>query len=256
MSGLFDQHPLSIFVFAFVVQCAAAWIGDFLRRRSTPIDEVARKDFGTILPASLTLLGLIIGFSFSMASSRYDQRKALEEAEANAIGTEYVRADLMPAAQAAQIRELLVKYTGQRILFYQETDAAQLRQVDSDTSTLQNELWHAVTQPALAAPTPVAALVVAGMNDVLNSQGYTQAAWWNRLPPGAWVLLILVAIVGNFLFGYSERRNGGGQSMLMLILLPLIVSVPLFLIADIDTPRGGVIRVVPQNLIALVNGLR
>ena len=103
MSGLFDQHPLSIFVFAFVVQCAAAWIGDFLRRRSTPIDEVARKDFGTILPASLTLLGLIIGFSFSMASSRYDQRKALEEAEANAIGTEYVRADLMPAAQAAPL---------------------------------------------------------------------------------------------------------------------------------------------------------
>jgi hypothetical protein len=252
MNAIFNQHPLWIFVFAFAVQCVAAWIGDILRRRSTPIDETTRKDFGTILPASLTLLGLIIGFSFSMASSRYDQRKTLEEAEANAIGTEYVRADLMPAAQAAQIRELLVKYTGQRILFYEDTDAAQLQQVDSETATLQNELWHAVTQPALASPTPVAALVVAGMNDVLNSQGYTQAAWWNRLPTGAWVLLTLVAIVGNFLFGYSERRDSGGWAILML--LPLIVSVPLFLIADIDTPRGGIIRVVPQNLTALVKG--
>ena len=160
-----------------MVQCAAAWIGDLCRRRSAPIDEAARKDFGTILPAALTLLALIIGFSFSMASSRYDQRKTLEEAEANAIGTEYVRADLMAAAQAAQIRELLVKYTQHCILFYQGTDAVQLRQIDSETAALQSELWHAVTQPALAAPTPIAALVVAGMNDVLNSQGYTQAAW-------------------------------------------------------------------------------
>ena len=141
-----------------------------------------------------------------------------------------------------------------RILFYQGTDAVQLRQIDSETAALQSELWHAVTQPALAAPTPIAALVVAGMNDVLNSQGYTQAAWWNRLPTGAWVLLTVVAIVGNFLFGYSERRDGGPRAKLMLMLLPLIVSVPLFLIADIDTPRGGVIRVVPQNLIALVKG--
>ena len=254
MGGLFYQHPLLIFAFAFVVQCAAAWIGDLCRRRSAPIDEAARKDFGTILPAALTLLALIIGFSFSMASSRYDQRKTLEEAEANAIGTEYVRADLMAAAQAAQIWELLVKYTQHRILFYQGTDAVQLRQIDSETAALQSELWHAVTQPALAAPTPIAALVVAGMNDVLNSQGYTQAAWWNRLPTGAWVLLTVVAIVGNFLFGYSERRDGGPRAKLMLMLLPLIVSVPLFLIADIDTPRGGVIRVVPQNLIALVKG--
>ena len=94
---------------------------------------------------------------------------------------------------------------------------------------------------------PVAALVLAGMNDVLNSQGYTQAASWSRLRVGAWVMIILVAIGANFSFGYSERRDGRTR----LMLLPLIVSVPLFLIADIDTPRGGVIRVVPQNLIAL-----
>jgi hypothetical protein len=251
MNGIFYEYPPTVFASTFAVQWVAAYMGDFLRRRGAPIEETARKDFGTILPAALTLLGLIIGFSFSMASSRYDQRKTLEEAEANAIGTEYVRADLMPTAQAAQIRELLVKYAAQRILFYQDTDAARLRQVDRETAVLQNELWHAVTSPALAAPTPVAALVVAGMNDVLNSQGYTQAAWWNRLPAGAWVLLILVAIASNFLFGYSERRDG----RVRLMLLPLIVSVPLFLIADIDTPRSGIIHVVPQNLIALVKSL-
>ncbi len=251
MNGIFYTHPLAIFVCALAMLSVAAYGGDFLRRRSAPIDETASKDFGTILPTALTLLGLLIGFSFSMASSRYDQRKTLEEAEANAIGTEYVRADLMPAVQAAQIRDLLVKYTRQRILWYQDTDEARLTQVDSDTAALQSELWHAVTAPVIDAPTPVAALVAAGMNDVLNSQGYTQAAWWNRLPAGAWVLLISVGIATNFLFGYSEQRVRRAR----LMLLPLIVSVPLFLIADIDTPRGGVIRVVPQNLIAWVQGL-
>jgi hypothetical protein len=250
MNGIFYKYPLTIFVAAFALQCAAAYLGDFVRRRGGSLKDTTQKDFGTILPAALTLLALIIGFSFSLASYRYDLRKTLEEAEANAIGTEYVRADLLPAAPAAQVRDLLVQYTRQRILFYEVRDAARLAQVANDRANLQNELWNAVTAPALATPTPVSALVVAGMNDVLNSQGYTQAAWWNRLPVGAWELLILVAVASNFLFGFSERRDG----RLTLMLLPLIVSVPIFLIADIDTPRGGLIHVVPQNLEALLAG--
>ena len=76
-------------------------------RRRHPLAENARKDFNPTLAPTLTLLGLIIGFSFSMATSRYDQRKNLEEAEANAIGTEYARAGLLPAADAAKVRALL-----------------------------------------------------------------------------------------------------------------------------------------------------
>ncbi len=250
MNAIFYKYPLSIFVAAFILQCAAGYAGDFVRRHTGPLKETTQKDFGTILPAALTLLALIIGFSFSLASSRYDLRKTLEEAEANAIGTEYVRADLLPPGPAAQVRQLLVEYTRQRILFYEVRDAARLAQVANTRGTLQNELWNAVTPPALAKPTPISSLAVAGMNDVLNSQGYTQAAWWNRLPVGAWELLVLVAVACNFLFGYSEARD----RRLTLMLLPLIISVPIFLIADIDTPRGGLIHVVPQNLEALMAG--
>src|SRR5208282_5602357 len=132
-----------------------------------------------VLAASLTLLGLIIGFSFSMAVTRYDQRKNYEEAEANAIGTEYLRADLLPAANAAKVRVLLREYLDQRILFYQSRDERRLREIDVSTARLQTELWSAVQATAAAVPTPIVALAVAGMNDVLNSQGYTQAAWWN-----------------------------------------------------------------------------
>ena len=79
------------------------------------------------------LLGLLIGFGFSMASSRYDQRKVYEEAEANAIGTEYVRADLLPAADGAKVRDLLKKYTDQRILFY-TVHGSEVAKIDAETT--------------------------------------------------------------------------------------------------------------------------
>ena len=84
-----------------------------------------REDLDTVQTAILTLLALIIGFSFAMAVTRYDQRNNYEEAEANAIGTEYVRADLLPAESAARVRELLKKYLDQRISFYLNPRSAQ-----------------------------------------------------------------------------------------------------------------------------------
>ena len=92
------------------------------------------------------------------------------------------------------------------------------------------------------------------MNDVLNSQGYTQAAWWNRIPIAAWGLMVAIAICCNLLIGYGARRPKG-QGTLFLV-LPLVVSISFFLIADIDSPRGGVIRVSPQNLESLSQSLQ
>jgi purine-cytosine permease-like protein len=86
------------------------------------------------------------------------------------------------------------------------------------------------------------------MNDVLNSQGYTQAAWLNRIPLGAWVLMVAVGIFGDALFGYNTHR---GAKTPLFIALPLVVSAALFILADMDSPRHGVIRVNPQNLQSL-----
>ena len=94
------------------------------------MSEEQKDDLSLILAASLTLLALIIGFSISMATNRCDQRKNFEEAEANAIGTEYLRADLLPSADAARVRKLLSDYTNQRILFYTNTDDAQRARID------------------------------------------------------------------------------------------------------------------------------
>jgi len=248
------DYPLLIFVLSFFVLWLSARIGATFLRRLRELEEDKREDVGVILAATLTLLGLIIGFSFSMAIGRYDQRKDYEEAEANAIGTEYVRADLLPAADAAKVRALLRTYLDQRVLFYMTRNEQQIRQINARTAQLQTELWSAVLAPAAAQPTPMVALAVSGMNDVLNSQGYTQAAWWNRIPIAAWGLMAVIAICCNVLVGY-RTRNVKAEGILLLI-LPLVASISFFLIADIDSPRGGVIRVNPQNLASLVESLR
>ena len=245
------NFPLLILAISFVVLWLSTLIGDAFRKWLRPLQEEERHDVGIIQAATLTLLGLIIGFTFSMAVSRYDQRKNYEAEETNAIGTEYVRTDLLPAADATRVRELLKKYLDQRVLFYQARDKRQLRRIDTDTAELQGELWSAVEAAAAAKPTPVVALAVSGMNDVLNSQAYTQAAWRNRIPGAARVLLLTIAIGCNLLIGYGARRT----NRLLFLVLPLFVSISFFLIADIDSPRGGVIYVVPKNLVSLSQSL-
>ena len=248
------DYPLLVLVVSFFVLWLSTRIGAWVLERRRNLEQEVREDFGVILTGTLTLLGLIIGFSFSMAISRYDQRKNYEEAEANAIGTEYVRADLLPPADAAKVRALVRNYLDQRVLFYTVRDEQELRKIHARTAQLQTELWSAVLAPAAAQPTPVVALAVSGMNDVLNSQGYTQAAWWNRIPLAAWGLMAAIAIYSNWLVGYGAR-NAKAERSLHLV-LPLVVSIAFFLIADLDSPRGGVIRVHPQNLISLAESLR
>ena len=95
-------------------------------------------------------------------------------------------------------------------------------------------------------------LIVEGMNDILNSQAYTQAAWWDRIPIEAWGLMGLIAISCNLLIGYNERRT----RIVLLFVLPVIVSISFLLIADIDSPQGGIVRVSPQNLISLSQSMK
>jgi len=242
--------PRFLFLVSFVVLWLAAEIGVFVGRRFR-IHEDSRDDFDIILAATLTLLGLIIGFSFSMATSRYDLRKNYEEAEANAIGTEYVRAGLLPSDITRNLQDLLGKYLSQRILFYTTYDKKQLAQVNAYTATLQGQLWVTVENAAVTKPTPLNALVASGMNDVLNSQSYTQAAWLNRIPAAAWKLMVAIALCCNFLLGYGARKPWKA----LLLILPLVLAIAFFLIADIDSPGSGVIRVMPENLISLSRSL-
>ncbi|MGF6767867.1 hypothetical protein P3T18_000337 [Paraburkholderia sp. GAS199] len=244
----FIRHPIILFFVSLALMSFAGWIGATLLRSRLPISEDSRDDFKLVQSATLTLLALVIGFSLSMAVNRYDQRKNYEEEEANAIGTEFLRAALLPAGTAAEIRGNLARYLELRIEFYQARDAQRIAQINAATADLQTKLWNAAASGAQTQPNPISALAVAGMNDVINTQGYTQAAWWNRVPVAAWTLLVLIGMLANLLVGYgAEHTSSKGR---LLLIMPVTVSLSFLLISDIDSPRNGIIRVVPQNLIS------
>jgi hypothetical protein len=246
------NRPLVLFVATFLSLWFAAWVGRLIRSRRRELPEGLPSDYSTVVGATLTLLGLLIGFTFSMATTRYDLRKSLEEEEANAIGTEYARLDLLPGGAPAGLQNLLRQYIDLRIRFYESRYGSNLQEINVATEKMQNQLWAVVSTAAKVQPSPLSALASSGMNDVLNAQGYIQAAWWNRIPVAAWSLMFLIAVLSNLLIGYGAH----GKTLVLSLILPLAVAISFLLIADIDSPRGGVILVQPQNLYALSESLK
>lgn len=247
MARLVDS-PFLMLVLSFLTLWACAWIGAKVLGRYAAGGQQVREDFRTVLAACLTLLGLIVGFSLSMAVNRFDLRQKAESAEADAISTEYLRADLLPPSEAQATRQLLRSYLTERIRFFAARDTDWFRQIDEQTARLQQQMWAAVRTPAVQ-PNQFTALAVSGMNDVLSSQSNTQAAWWNRIPTDVWALMGLIAILCNLMLGVSARHLEGRS---VFLVLPLATAIAFFLIADIDSPAGGgVIHVAPQNLLSL-----
>lgn len=246
------EYPLLILVFSFFVFWFAVWIGAALRKGKRDLEGANREEFLFILGSTLTLLGLIIGFTFSMAVSRYDLRKQYEEEEANTIGTEYNRVDLLHPADASKVHALLRSYLDQRILHYETQSDRRLKEIDAQTEQLQTDLWSGVAAPAALEPTAVNTLILAGMNEALDSQGYAQAASSNRIPTAAWALVTTISVFCNFLVGYSlpEKKTP------LALILPAALAISMFLIADIDSPRVGLIQVRPHNLESLAESLR
>ncbi len=91
------------------------------------------------------------------------------------------------------------------------------------------------------------------MNDVINSRGYSQAALWNRIPAAAWLLMVAIALVSNVLLGYGSLDSVAWRRLGLV--LPLIVSIAFVLIADMDAPQHGLIKVIPENLKSLAASL-
>jgi hypothetical protein len=182
MPAHFDS-PLAVLVVALIAQVIAALVGDFLRQRARSFKQGERHDFTTVQAATLTLLALIIGFTFSMAVSRYDQRKALEEAEANAIGTEFLRADLLPADDRMRVRDALRKYLDLRIAFYERGIVHASGEIGPLTAAAQDQLWALVVPAAVGQPTPTIALAVSGMSDVITRRATLRRPGGIGYPP-------------------------------------------------------------------------
>jgi hypothetical protein len=191
-----------VFAVSFLLLWVPEAVGSKLRNR---IEEV-HEDFGVILTATLIVTGPGFGIYILHGGKPLRSEKAIRSGEANAIGTEYLRLELLPASDDENLRVLLREYLDQRILFYQTRDRERLQRIDDATAQLQSKLRASIRSRSLSHQTMMTSLAVSGMNNVLDSRGYTQAAWRNRIPLAAWTLMGLIAISGNLMVGLYLRR--------------------------------------------------
>jgi hypothetical protein len=251
MPPLLDK-PFGLFLLSLAGLWLIASVGYYCQRIWRPLRREEQDEFKSVLGASLTLLGLIVGFSFAMSVNRYDMRKSLEESEANAIATEFSRAELLPAPATTALKDKLKTYLDRRIAFYSVRDPAMLAGIEGETAKLQADIWSIVRDSAAAQPTPIIALAVVGANDAINAQGYVLAAWRNRIPVAAWGLMAIIASACSGLLGFGSQRFNA----FLLLVVPATISISFLLIAEIDSPRGGFIRVLPINLAGVAESFK
>jgi hypothetical protein len=248
------DQPLIFFVLTLAIMLFAARAGLYFRRRRGPMSDDERDELTLVLTSSLTLLALIIGFSFSMAVGRYDTRKSNEATEGNAIETEYSRAGLLSAPESTRLRALLRQYVDERIATYSAENATNLLQHRASSKTLHHEMWSIVENAAAKRQNSITALVAQGMNDLIDAQGSSAAAWSNRIPLEGWTLMFAIAVCCCSLIGFDTKINISAVSGHLI--LPLLIAISFYLIADLDTSHAGIIRVSPENLITTQEWMR
>lgn len=199
----------------------------------------------TLEGAVLGLLGLLLGFSFAMSVNRYDMRKQLEVEEANAIGTTWLRTDVLAEPARARERQLLREYVTVRLQFLSAgTDRAAIAQALARTGELQNRIWEVGVGESSVRRDPVSALFLSTLNDAIDATEKRSAAFENRIPGAAWALLLFMGSAASALVGASASR----RSRALVIVLPLVVGAAMMLILDLDSPRAGFVQVKQNSM--------
>jgi hypothetical protein len=251
MGKLADYEYLT-FAVTLVTLWLAVELGAWVAARVRPVKDEERGHLGQVTGASLSILALIIGFSFSAAIGRYDQRKSYEQEEASAISSEYDLAGLLPDADTAQLRSLIAQYVKLRVAFYETPDKVELASLRTQRTGLQDQMWPIVLHDARESQTATMGQVVAGLNAMVSRPEYSVAAAADRIPDGAWTLMAMLAFVSCLLLGYGGH---GRQTLVIRLVLPLLVALAFFFIASLDTQRVGLIRVHPDNLLRVESAI-
>lgn len=246
--GPLDVLPLwGVFGATLALILVAVEAGLVLGSRKRRQSETAQKaPVGEIVAAMLVLLALLVGFTFSLAASRFDARRVLVLEEANALGTTWLRAGLLQEPSRTQIRTILREYVEVRL------DAVQSGKVQEGiarSEALHSQLWaEAVSVGMKESASIMAGLFITSLNEVIDVHSRrVMAGLQTRLPAAIWAVLYLVAVLAIGAIGYHVGLVGAGRS---LAILPLVVtfSAVLLLIADLDRPQEGLFKVSQQSL--------
>lgn len=223
------------------------------RRRQRSVDEAFKTHVNSIAAALLGLLALLLGFTLSLSLTRFDTRSAAVVTEANAIGTTWLRAQLLPAPVRGEVQKLLRVYADQRIAASRtnlaERDAREV--LTAEANRTQAALWARALQAAELAPNPVSTgLFVQSLNEMIDAMGSREAALDRHVPELVLLLLYATFLMTGAIVGYSAGVAGHRASFVTYFMVALIV-VLVFVILDLDRPRRGLIQVSQNSLVEL-----
>ena len=253
-SLLYRTNEVVINWFFFALMLAATEAGFRLGRRfESQTPENVKSQISTIEAAILGILALLLGFTISMAVSRFEIRKQLVLEEADAIGTSSLRAQLLPAPAGPEIESLLRQYVNIRLQYGTAgNDLARLEDLNRQTARLQTEFWTRTAVYAQQDPNPVrVGLLLQSLNQAIDLAEARWMAFQNHVPESVIYVNAAVGLLSATLVGYSFGANGR-RNIFSMFMLAVSITLVLAVIVDLDRPRSGYIRVSQQPMIDLL----
>jgi hypothetical protein len=224
----------------------------------------ADKGFGALGSAIFGLMGLLLGFTFSGAGTRFDARRHLIADETNAIETAYLRLDLLPTGEQPKLRNSFREYLDSRLAFYKSfpDDPAGARAAQDRTTSLQSQIWSEAVEATFQAGSQansnaVTSLVIQAINEMTDITTTRTAVLQIHPPMPIYAMLIALVLVCSLLAGY-ETASRTARSWVHVLGFSAILAVAVLLILDYEYPRTGLMRIDPadQMLVDLRNKVR
>lgn len=211
------------------------------RRHREDSIEAKKSQTSTLVVALLGLLALLMAFSFSIVESRFGARKALVLEEANAIGTTYLRAQMLPAPHGERIQGLLQRYVNLRIA---PRTPAEVQRAIEQSEALHRELWAEATAVAIASPrSEIASIFIQSLNQMIDlHESRVTVGLYQRLPMPILATVVLVSILAIGVLGFSSGL-ARWRSLLPTVALMVSIFSVLLLIVELDRPMGGLFHI-------------
>ena len=206
-------------------------------------EESAGSAFGAMENAVFGLMGLLIAFTFSGAASRLDARRRLITEETNAIGTAYLRLDLLPSTTQEALRESFRQYLDARLAFYSKLgDPTAARAEMSRFAALQREIWSLAIKACREAPSPLTTnLVMPSLNTMFDIATTRGVALQMHPPPIIFVLLGVLPLICSLLAGFDAAARKS-RSLMHMLGFAAVLAITVYVIFDYEYPRFGLIR--------------
>jgi hypothetical protein len=239
---LSDLNEGALLCILLLLLQAGAELGFLLAERTRRAHGEVSAHASAVQGAVLGLLALLLGFTFSLAMSRFEVRKEILRDEANAIGTTYLRAQLMPEPMRTRLRTQLRTYLTTRFELHDIShDSERVGAVHVRAAALHQQMWGQLTAAADAHAEPeFVSLLADALNQTIDLHAVRVAAIRNRIPGTIFLLLLCVAIISMGLTGYASAPNHR-QSFALNALVTSLIALVMLLIVDLHRPTRGLI---------------